>query len=102
MRRHRHKFHAEPVEQGGRKYASKKEARYAAELELRKQSGEVLFWLEQVPFRLPGGVTYRLDFLEFLSCGEVRCVDVKGHRTEQYILKKKQIEAIYPVEIEEV
>jgi len=55
-----------------------------------------------VPFHLPGNVTYRVDFQLFYSDGTVRFVDVKGFKTSQYIEKKKMVETIYPVTIEEV
>lgn len=97
----RHKFGAKQVERDGAKFQSKKEARYYDKLVLARQSGELLFFLRQVRFDLPGGVVYRLDFLEFWADGTVQCTDVKGHRTPEYIAKKKQVEALYPVEIAE-
>jgi hypothetical protein len=69
-------------------------------LKLRVAAGEVLFFLRQVPFHLPGGVTYRLDFMEFWVDGSVHCVDAKGMKTRSFIDKKKQVEALYPVTIE--
>ncbi len=98
----RHKFHAVPTLYDGRRYPSKKQAEYARMLGLRVRAGEVLFYLEEVPFRLPGNVTYRLDFLEFWANGEVHCVDTKGVRTPVYQIKKKQVEELYPIQIEEV
>ena len=56
----------------------------------------------QVPFHLPGGVKYILDFLIFWANGEVTFVDVKGMKTAIYILKKKQVEDLYKIKIEEV
>lgn len=97
-----HKFGAKRTEYEGVQYASKKEARYAQELDLRVRAGEVVFYLRQVPFHLPGGVVYRVDFAEFATNGEVHFVDVKGMRTKDYITKKKLVEALYPVTIEEV
>ena len=97
-----HKFHAKRVELDGIKFPSKREAGYYLELKLRISAGEVVFFLRQVPFDLPGNVRYRADFLIFESNGVVRCVDVKGVRTKGYIMKKKQVEALYPVEIEEI
>lgn len=97
-----HKFHAKRVSVDGEKFPSKKEARYFKELQLRQRSGEVLFFLRQVPFHLPGNVKYVVDFVEFLSDGTVEFVDVKGIETDMFILKKKQVEAIYPVEIKVV
>lgn len=99
--RHRHKFNARRTEFDGQRYDSKKEAAYAAQLKLRQRAGDVVFWLRQVPFHLPGGVVYRVDFQEFQSDGTIRFVDVKGHRTKEFIRNKKQVEDLYPVTIEE-
>ena len=46
-------------------------------------------------------MTYRIDFVVFWSDGNVTFEDVKGVRTPQYITKKKMVEALYPIEIEE-
>ena len=92
---------AKPTDYQGVRYSSKKEARYAMELDLRIKDGEVLFYLRQVPFDLPGNTKYRADFMEFLSNGEVRIIDVKGYKTPEYKTKKRQVEALYPVKIEE-
>lgn len=98
----RHKFNAIRTELGGIKFASRKEAHYYGELLLAKTSGDLLFVLRQVPFHLPGGVVYRLDFLEFWRNGDIRFVDVKGMKTPMYKLKKKQVETLYPIQIIEV
>ena len=67
-----------------------------------KQSGAILFFLRQVPFHLPGGVRYVVDFVEFWAGGDVRFVDVKGFKTPEYKAKKKMVEEVYkPVIIEE-
>ena len=98
----RHKFHAQPTECDGIKFASKAEARYYGQLKLRQSAGEVVFFLRQVPIHLPGNIRYVLDFLVFEASGIVRCIDVKGHPTPMYLLKKKQVESLYPIKIEEV
>lgn len=98
----RHKFNAIRTEINGEKFASKKEAGYYQQLLLAQKSGDLLFFLRQTPLHLPGGVRYIIDFLEFWKNGEVRFTDVKGMRTPIYILKKKQVEAIYPIQITEV
>ncbi len=100
MKYNRHKYGAIRTERDSIKFASKKEAHYYDQLKLLVKSGIVLFFLRQVPFHLPGGVTYRCDFQEFHSDGSVRFVDVKGMMTKQFIDKKKIVEALYPVEIE--
>ncbi len=99
--RPKHKYNAIRTELDGIKFDSKKEARRYSELKLLQRSGEVVFFLRQVPFHLPGRVTYRCDFQVFWSDGTVGFEDVKGMRTAQYIAKKKIVEAMYPVQIEE-
>jgi hypothetical protein len=95
----RHKFGAIRTEVDNIKFASKLEASYYHQLKLRQAAGEVLFFLMQVPFRLPGGVKYVVDFCVFLSSGDVEFIDTKGMDTPTSILKRKQVEALYPVEI---
>ncbi len=98
----RHKFNAVRTEHNGVKYASKKEARYAQELEFLQKAGDVIFFLRQVPFHLPGNVRYVVDFQIFYADGKVVFADVKGFKTPEYIMKKKMVESLYPIEIEEV
>jgi len=98
--RHKHKFNAVPSEVDGIRFDSKKEARYYVNLKLRVKAGEVVFFLRQTPFHLPGGVTYRVDFQEFHADGTIHFVDVKGMKTKDFIMKKKMVENLYPVEIE--
>ena len=85
----------------GIKFASKKEAAYFQQLLLRQKVGDVLFFLRQVPFHLPGGVKYILDFQEFRSDGTVHFIDTKGMKTPMYVAKKKMVEALYPITVEE-
>ena len=101
MKYQRHKYKAKRTDVDGFKFDSKKEAAYYVALKARVQSGEVVFFLRQVPFHLPGNVKYVCDFLEFHADGTCHFTDVKGMRTQAYIRNKKQVESIYPVEIEE-
>lgn len=83
-------------------YHSKKEARYADTLELRRKAGEISFWLEQTPFRLPGDIIYRLDFVVFTGNAgiyEVDWVEVKGKDLALGKLKRKQVEDLYGIKI---
>jgi len=98
----KHKFRAIPTELDGIKFASRKEAKRYRELRLLEKSGELLFFLRQVPFHLPANVKYVCDFLCFWKDETVTVEDVKGIKTPLYILKKKQVEATYPVSITEV
>jgi hypothetical protein len=96
----RHKFNAKRCERDGVKFASKAERTYYDKLEILKKAGEVLFFLTQVPIRLPGGTKYVCDFVVFYTDGLVRFVDVKGIETDSFKIKKREVEAIYPLEIE--
>ncbi len=86
----------------GIKFQSKKEAKYYRELLCRVHVGEVAYFLRQVPFHLQGGVKYLVDFMEVWVDGSIHWIDVKGHKTEMYRVKKRLTEASYPVRIEEV
>lgn len=97
----RSKYSAKKTVVDGITFDSKKEAKYYCDLKILKQKGEVLMFLRQVPFHLPGGVIYRLDFLVFWADGRVQFVDVKGFKTRDYIIKKKLVESIYDVMITE-
>ncbi len=99
----RHKYHANPTESHGIRFDSKREARYYDVLLLRVQAGEVIQFLRQIPFHLPGNVRYVCDFLEFHRDGTVHFVDVKGVETESFKAKKRMVEDLYtPIKIEVV
>lgn len=98
----RHKFRAIATEVDNIKFSSKKEAKRYLELKLLVKAGEILFFLRQVPFHLPGEVKYVCDFMIFWKDGTVTIEDVKGMKTPMYILKKKQVESLYPITITEV
>lgn len=95
----KHKFNAKQTILDNVKFSSKLEARYYQELLLRKKSGEILFFLMQVPLHLPGGVKYVVDFQEFHANGEVVFTDTKGIETPLYIAKKKIVESLYPIQL---
>ena len=96
----KHKYGAKAVIKDGARFDSKMEMRYYNKLKLLQSSGEVLFFIRQVPFHLPGNIRYVADFMEFHSDGTVRVVDVKGYDTPMGKMKRKQVEAVYPVTIE--
>lgn len=58
-------------------------------------------FLRQVPLHI-GVVRYVVDFVRFDADGTVHFVDVKGHKTDMYKMKKRMVEAEYPITIEEV
>ena len=93
----RHKFRAVPSESDGIWFGSKKERAYYDRLKTRS---EVLFFLRQVPFHLPGNVRHVIDFVEFWTDGTVHVVEVKGRDLPMGKLKRRQVEALYPITIE--
>lgn len=98
----KHKFRAKPQEYDGIKFASKKETQRYIHLQNLQKSGEVIFFLRQVPFHLPGGVKYLADYMVFWKNDTVTVEDVKGLKTPMYIAKKKIVEVTYPIEITEI
>jgi len=102
MRQLKHKFNAVRCEVDGYKFHSKKERAYYNQLKIRKQVGEVIFFLMQCPFHFRNGTKYVVDFIEFWSDGTVHFIDVKGCRTQSYKNHLKSLKVEYPeVEIEE-
>lgn len=96
----RHKFNAKPCQADDIKFSSKAERAYYNRLKFMQESGEVIFFLRQVPLHLPGNTKYLVDFQVFNADGTVSFIDVKGMRTPMFVMKKKQVEEIYPIQIE--
>jgi hypothetical protein len=92
----KHKFNAVRTERDGLSFASKAEARYYERLKARQAAGEVVGFLRQVPFHLPGGVRYVVDFMEFHTDGSVHFIDVKGMVTKEFKTKMRLLKALYP------
>ncbi len=96
----KHKYNAKQVEHDGYRFDSKIEGRYYEKLKLRQKAGDVIFFLRQVPFHLPGNIKYVVDFVVFSSDGTVSFVDIKGFDTPMSKMKRKQVENLYPVSID--
>lgn len=101
-KRSKHKFNARAVVIDGIRFDSTKEGRYYHQLKLRQRVGEVLCFLRQVPIHLPGQTRLVIDFLEFHTDGTVHFVDTKGVQTETFKLKLRQVEDLYPFDVEVV
>lgn len=93
------KYHARKAEYGGSTYHSKKEAQYAAELDLLLRAGEIVGWRRQVrvPLEVNGEVVcrYVIDFVVEHKDGTKEYVEVKGYPTPLWKLKWKMFHAIY-------
>ncbi len=98
----KHKFRAIRTECDSIKFSSKKEAKRYNELKQLKEIGEIIFFLRQVPFYLVANVKYVCDFVVFWKDGDITFEDVKGVKLPMYVLKKKQVEALYPIKITEI
>jgi len=86
-RKSHNKYHAVQTEYRGIRYASKAEATRAGELDLLVRSGNVRWWLRQVPIDIgePGvDKPYRVDFLVCDEAGQVHAEDVKGVSTATF------------------
>ena len=98
----KHKFHAKKVENDGIRFPSQLEARWYNIIKDMKESGDVLFFLRQVPFHLTASVTYRADFMLFFQDGHVEIWECKGYDTPEWRIKKELVENMYPIEIKVV
>ena len=101
------KYNAHKVELDGYRFDSRAEARRYQDLKLMEKAGEIA-GLEFQP-KYPGLVNgkhicdYYADFRYFdYAAGGYIVEDVKGVRTDVFILKKKLVEAIYGIKIREV
>jgi len=99
----KHKFNAVPVKEDGKYFDSTLEFNYFNHLKLLQKTGKVSFFLRQVPFELDLKNTkiskYFVDFQVFYTNGAIEFVDVKGKETVVFKMKKKMVEALYPITI---
>lgn len=93
------------VEIDGKKFGSKKEARYYFNVLLPQlAAGEIKLILRQVAFDLPGGIRYVADFCVLDKEGNFIVIDTKSEATKKnrvYINKKKQMDACWGIQIQE-
>lgn len=102
----RGKYGNRRVEIDGMKFDSRHEADYYLGVLLpRWRAGELRLLARQVPFDLPGGIRYVADFVTVDRDGSVSVIDAKSEATKKnrvYINKKKQMRAVWGIEIMEV
>jgi hypothetical protein len=95
------KYRAKRTEVEGIMFDSKAEAKRWETLRTMWLCGEIRCVVRQPEFLLPGKVRYRADFLVWWKHGRVSIEDVKGMRTPAYIMKRKQMKAVWGIDIEE-
>lgn len=93
--RFRHKYSAIRVERDGYKFASKKEGRRYDQIILLQKAGEVIWFMMQPPFYMPG-CKYVADFMVFWANGTITIEDVKGFKTAKFEADMKRMAIYYP------
>lgn len=92
------KYNAVKQTFGGKSYDSRKEARYAAELEWMKKAGEIKEIIPQfrIELRVKGKkiCNYYVDFKLIMKDGGIEFHEVKGFETDVWKLKWKLTEAL--------
>lgn len=82
----------------GIRYHSKKEAKYAQDLEFRKKAGLIKSWERQVRIELYAYgkhiCNYYMDFVIYHNDGTVEYVEIKGYETDVWKIKWKLFEAM--------
>ncbi len=95
----RQKYRNTPTWYNGLRFDSKAEADRAAELDMQKHVGAIIFWIPQVTFRLGCAENkYRVDFLVITEDG-VRAEDVKGMETAKFKRDKRLWKAYGPCDL---
>lgn len=102
MQKKASKYHNEKTVIDGKKFDSKKEGNRYAELCMMQKAKEVIRCFEQVPFSLSSGIDYIADFVVLWADGHFTVEDVKGVRTDVYIMKKKLFKEKYGIDIIEL
>lgn len=103
----RNKYKNKKVEIDGNGFDSKKEAKYYADLVMKKKAGIILKFELQPEFVLQEGyrtkegkkireIKYKADFKVWYKNGKIEIVDTKGFKTKDYIIKKKMLLFRYP------
>lgn len=95
------KYHAKRCEVDGFNFDSLAEADYYKILKWKVKFNEISFFIRQTAFHLPGNTRLVSDFVVFNKDGSFKVIDVKGDKpTKEWIVKRKMVEALYPIKIE--
>lgn len=94
------KYRSQVTVYDGMRFHSKREAEYAAELDVLKRAGEIRGWARQIAIPLVvNGVRVAkiiVDFKIITREGRHEFHEVKGHTTKDWKLKWALFEALYP------
>ncbi len=104
------KYHNRKTVYKDRTFDSKREADYAARLDILKRAKDPKERVEKIEYqiRIPiiiNGVkicSYIADFKVTYGDGRTETQDVKGFKTPVYKLKKKMVKAVYDIDIVEI
>lgn len=94
----KHKYGSIPCERNEIKFPSKLERSCYDQLIELKKRGEILFFLRQIPFDLPGGYTHRVDYCVF-SNDHVIFIEAKGRDLSVGKIKRLQTEELFGITI---
>ena len=93
------KYGAKRTEWNGIMYASKFEASYAAELDMRLKGGDITKWEKQrtLDLKVNGKhiTSYKIDFIVHYADGHREFVETKGYPTPDWIIKWRLLEATF-------
>lgn len=107
------KYHSVKVKVDGMTFDSRKEANRYCELKLLQRAGKITDLRRQVRYiliptqydedgkRLEYSCTYVADFV-YKQDGELVVEDVKGMKTDAYIIKRKLMLSVYGIRIKEI
>ena len=109
----RSKYYSKKVIIDGIKFDSKKEGEYYLKLKMLEKANVIKNLELQKEYELQPGfklnnkarrkITYKADFSYITTEDDkLHVVDVKGYRTDVYMIKKKMFEYRYGIELEEV
>ena len=107
------KYHNKKTTHDGYTFDSIKEKNYYIKLKLLEKAGKIKELELQKEFELQPSfklnkktsrrITYKADFtFKTIEDDKLHVIDVKGYRTDVYMLKKKLFEYKYQIEIEEI
>lgn len=96
--RTKHKFHAVRCERDNKKFPSKLERSCYDILISLKEKKQILFFLRQVPFDLPGGHKHSIDYCVFTP-ENVIFIEAKGRDLPVGKIKREQVQDIYNINI---